>query len=232
MGGEENGGKESEGLNMKELVVRLSLNKKLALSVFVLGFLALFAGSPYKGTEMKVDAKEMAMIVEKEVDHVPPSELAGWIVQGKADYRLIDLRSEKDFGEYHIPTAENIALTGLKDASLGRNEKIILYSEGGIHSAQAWFLLKAEGFKGVYILRGGLEEWKDAILFPRLTDNATPTETATFEKSKLLSKFFGGTPQVGGAPDTAARKVALPKLESSTSAQPKAAGPKKKKEGC
>jgi hypothetical protein len=68
---------------MRELVGRLSLNKKLALSVFVVGLLALFAGSPYKGREMKVDPKEMAMIVEKEADHVPPSEFAGWIVQGK-----------------------------------------------------------------------------------------------------------------------------------------------------
>ena len=217
---------------MKQLIGSLSFNKKMALVMFVLAFLAIFAGSPYKGTELKIDARELSLIVEKEVDHVPPAELAGWIVQGKADYRLIDLRSEKEFDEYHIPTAENFSMTGLKDAPLGRNEKVVLYSDGGIHSAQAWFLLKAEGFKGVYILRGGLEEWKDAILFPRLADNANPAETAAFEKTKLLSKFFGGTPQVGGTAESSGPKVALPKLESPTGAQPKAAGPKKKKEGC
>jgi hypothetical protein len=172
------------------------------------------------------------MIVQKEVDHVAPDELAGWIVQGKADYRLVDLRSEKDFGEYHIPTAENLALTSLKEAQLGRNEKIVLYSDGGIHSAQAWFLLKAEGYKGVYILRGGLEEWKDNILFPRLAANAMPAEVAAFEKTKLLSKFFGGNPQVGGSTETTTTKMALPKLESPTSTQPKSAAGKKKKEGC
>ena len=175
---------------MKDYLKGLSLNKRLALIVLVLGFMALFAGSPYKGTEIRIDASEMAMIVQKEVDHVSPAELAGWIVQAKADYRLIDLRADKDFAEYHIPSAENIQLTGLKEAQLGRNEKIVLYSDGGIHSAQAWFLLKAEGFKGVYILRGGLEDWKDNILFPRLADNATPAEIAAFEKSKMLSKFF------------------------------------------
>jgi len=217
---------------MKKLFTNLSLNKKLALFVFVLGFLALFAGSPYKGTELKVDASEMAMIVQKEVDHVASDELAGWIIQGKADYRLLDLRNETNFGEYHIPTAENMQLTALKEAQLGRNEKIVLYSDGGIHSAQAWFLLKAEGYKGVYILRGGLEEWKDNILFPRLADNASPVEVAAFEKTRLLSKFFGGTAQVGGAAETATPKMALPKLESPTGAQPKAAAGKKKKEGC
>ncbi len=217
---------------MKNYLKNLSLNKKLALFVFILGFMALFAGSPYKGTQLKVDASELAMIVQKEVDHVASEELAGWIVQGKADYRLLDLRDEKDFGEYHIPTAENIQLTALKEAQLGRNEKTVLYSDGGIHSAQAWFLLKAEGYKGVYILRGGLEEWKDNVLFPRLADNASPAEVAAFERTKLLSKFFGGIPQVGGAAETAFPKMALPKLESPTGAQPKAAAGKKKKEGC
>lgn len=217
---------------MKTMFVNLSLNKKLALFVFVLGSLALFAGSPYRGTELKVDASELAMIVQKELDHVASEELAGWIVQGKSDYRLLDLRIEKDFGEYHIPTAENIQLTALNEAQLGRNEKIVLYSDGGIHSAQAWFLLKANGYKGVYILRGGLEEWKDNILFPRLADNVSPAEVTAFEKTKLLSKFFGGTPQVGGASEIATPKMALPKLESPTGAQPKAAAGKKKKEGC
>ncbi len=217
---------------MKNYLKNLTLNKKLALFVFVLGFLALFAGSPYKGTELKVDAAELAMIVQKEVDHVASEELAGWIVQGKADYRLIDLRNEKDFGEYHIPTAENVTLTSLKEAQLGRNEKIVLYSDGGIHSAQAWFLLKAEGYKGVYILRGGLEEWKDNILFPRLADNASSAEVAAFEKTKFLSKFFGGNPQVRGAAEAATPKMALPKLESPTGSQPKATAGKKKKEGC
>ncbi|MBF8296302.1 MAG: rhodanese protein [Bacteroidetes bacterium] len=217
---------------MKNYLKNLSLNKKLALFVFILGFMALFAGSPYKGTQLKVDASELAMIVQKEVDHVASEELAGWIVQGKPDYRLIDLRDEKDFTEYHIPTAENITMTSLDASQLSRNEKIVFYSDGGIHSAQAWFLLKANGYKGVYILRGGLEEWKYSILFPRLADNASPAEAAAFEKTKLLSTFFGGTPQVGGATETDYPKMALPKLESPTGAQPKAAAGKKKKEGC
>ena len=130
------------------------------------------------------------------------------------------------FGECHIPTTESIALTALKDASLGRNDKLVLHSDGNIHSGHTKFLQKADGFKGVHILRGGLEEWKDAVLFPRLTENATQAEAATFEKSKLLSKV------VGGAAEAVGSKIALPKLESPTGSQPKTAGPKKRKEVC
>jgi rhodanese-related sulfurtransferase len=44
----------------------------------------------------------------------------------------------------HIPTAELVELRDLHDYPLYHNEKIVLYSDGGIHSAQAWFLLRAE----------------------------------------------------------------------------------------
>ncbi|HCA81227.1 MAG TPA: hypothetical protein DEP53_15960 [Bacteroidetes bacterium] len=217
---------------MKFSLNNLTINQKLALIIGSLGFLAVFAGSPYKGFTSTIDSEELATIVEKEVDHVPPEELAGWIITGKADYRLIDLRKESEFLEYHIPTAENIQLPSISDGQLNRTEKIILYSDGGIHSAQAWFLLKANGYKGVYILRGGLEDWKDKILFPRLPDNAPPTEVAAFEKAKLVSTFFGGSPQIGGAAASGVPAMALPKLEAPAGVQPKAGAAKKKKEGC
>ena len=217
---------------MKDFFTNLSLNKKLGLFAFVLGFLALFAGSPYHGSEATVNAKELALIVEKEVDHVNVQTLADWIIQGKADFRLIDLRNEKDFAEYHVSSAENITLSGLDQSNLQHNEKIILYSDGGIHSAQAWMLLEAKGFKGVYILRGGLEEWKDQILFPHIPENPTPAQMVEFAKTKEVSKFFGGTPQSGGTMEAATPKLSMPKLEPPAGAQSKAAPTKKKKEGC
>ncbi len=217
---------------MKNSWKQWTVNRILAAIVGALGFLAVLAGNPYRGSAVEVNAKELSEIVQKEVDHVSCEELAGWIIQGKSDYRLVDLRNEKDYADYHIPTAENVAITALNDGSLARNERIVLYSDGGIHSAQAWFLLKANQFKGVYILFGGLEEWKDRILFPRLADNATPAEIAAFEKTKLVSKFFGGSPQVGGAAASAAPTLAMPKLQMPGGVQTKAAPGKKKKEGC
>ena len=213
---------------------KLNLNKKLALIAIALGFFAVFLGSPYKGNLISMDTKELGIIVQKEVDHVNAEDLADKIIQGKMDYRLIDLRTEKEFGEYHIPTAENITITGLEKAEIPKSEKIILYSDGGIHSAQAWMLLKAKGYMGVYMLMGGLEEWKEKILFPKLPENATPEQIAKFEKTKEVSKYFGGTPMVGGTGEmkTETPKMEMPKLESPSGTQAPTGGPKKKKEGC
>jgi rhodanese-related sulfurtransferase len=219
---------------MKNIFANLTLNKKLALIAFLLGFIALFAGNPYYGAEAMVNAKELALIVEKEVDHVNVDVLADWIIQGKSDYRLIDLRNEKDFAAYHIPSSENIALSGLEQSGLQHNEKIILYSEGGIHSAQAWMLLRAKGFAGVYILRGGLEEWKDQILFPHIPENPTPAQIVEFARIKEVSKFFGGSPQTGTGQEKSAPALLTPKIEMPvpSTTTPKAATGKKKKEGC
>src|SRR5207244_8862767 len=118
----------------------------LASVLLVLGAGAAIAGNPYRGSRVTLDTKELARIVDTEADHVSATELAGWITQGRSEYELIDLRSEKEFAEYHIPGAKNVAITALDADVAPRNEKIVLYSEGGIHSAQAWFLLKAQGY--------------------------------------------------------------------------------------
>jgi hypothetical protein len=220
---------------------QFTLNRKLALLAVALGTLALLA-QPHRGPFVKLDTRELASVVEAEVDHVTAPELAAWIVEGRADYRLIDLRTAQEYATYHIPTAENVPLTGLADHPLLRNEKIVLYSEGGIHSAQAWMLLRAQGHDAVYMVLGGLDAWKDEVLFPTLPADADAKARAQFERAAQVAKFFGGEGRIGTvaeagqATSTTAPAMAeeLPKL----TAPPPTPGPatsvakKKKKEGC
>lgn len=213
---------------------QLTLNQKLGAVALALGALAL-ASQPHRGPFVRLDARELALVVEQEVDHVTPAELAAWIVEGRADYRLIDLRTAGEFESYHIPTAENAPLSALADYPLQRNEKIVLYSEGGIHSAQAWLLLRAQGYTGAYTVLGGLDGWKDEVLFPALPADAGPKERARFERAAAVARFFGGEARADGTPAASGAVVELPKLASPAGpAQPMVPGAprKKKKEGC
>jgi hypothetical protein len=222
-------------------ISRLTLNQRLAAGAVLLGAVALLA-SPYPGSKVTLDSKELALVVGTEADHVEAPELAAWIIEGRADYRLVDLRSEGEFAQYHIPTALNIPMNVLTDAGLGRQEKIVLYSEGGIHSAQAWMLLKAQGYKAVYMLKGGLEEWKDQVVFPVVADNPTPDQRARDERLRAMSAFFGGQPRSAAAVAAGAAAAPATAAPAATSATPVAAPPspsgaakppaKKKKEGC
>ena len=215
---------------MIKFINDFSLSKKLAIIAIVLGLLATFTGTPYSGSTIKVNTKDLALSTVNNSDKIKVLELADWIIKGKSDYTLVDLREEKDFNEYFIPTAYNIPMETLTESGLLRNQKIILYCNDDLRAAQAWFILKSNNYKGVYILDGGLDRWKSEVLFPKLSADASKEQIAEFEKIKEISKFFGGVPQTG-ADDTMDKKIDLPTPQITT--QPTITKPKKKKrEGC
>jgi len=215
----------------------LSGNQKLALLALALGLGAFAIGTPQSG-KVTIDERELAAIVEGELDHVSPDELADWIVAGRQDFRLIDLRTEAEYAQYHIPQAESLAITALADADLARNEKIVLYSAEGTHSAQAWFLLKAKKYPAVYILLGGLKQWTEQVVFPESpAKSASAAERIAFARSAERARYFGGAPRnpAAAGPAAVASAVvapALPKVVPPAAPLPGAAGAKKKKEGC
>ncbi len=221
---------------MSTLLSRLTLNQKLAGLALVLGGVALGATVGPRRTAT-VDAKELLTRIERQEDHVTPAELATWIIEGRADYRLIDIRDERAFAAYHIPTAENLPLAQIADGALAHTDKIILYGDGGIHAAQAWMVLSGMGYTRTYTLLEGLDAWKDDVLFPIAP--TSPADQARFERTAQVARFFGGQPRAataaGAAPTLAPMTPAPPSLPASAPTLPAGAGiapPTKKREGC
>jgi rhodanese-related sulfurtransferase/uncharacterized membrane protein YedE/YeeE len=154
-------------------------HRTLGIVAIALGALAAFAGSPYT---QKLDVRQLAGEVTREEDHVTATELATWIHDRKPGLRIIDLRSEAEFDQYHIPTAESVPLDALlTKTQFAKSETIVLVSDGGAHAAQGWVFLRALGHEHVHFLRGGLGEWLDEIMNP-----AKPT---------ALTRYFGGVPR-------------------------------------
>ena len=216
---------------------KLTPVRVFALGMVGLGLIAAFSGSPYRNAYAQVDTKQLALEAGTKADHVSSVQLADWIIEGRNDFLVVDVRDAKDFAEYHIPGAINIPLAAITHDFAARNERIVFYSDGGIHAAQAWLLLRSLGFKGVYMLFGGLEEWKDVVLFPKAPAADAPAkDQIDFARRAAVAKHFGGTPQ-GAAGSAAPAAPVMPRLSPPTStdapASPApAAAPKKKKEGC
>jgi len=214
---------------------KLTLNQKLGVLALALGGLAVFANVA-PGHTVTLDAKELLTGVARQEDHITPAELAAWIIEGRTDYRLVDVRDEKAFAEYHIPTAENVPLATVTDGSLGRTDKIVLYGDGGIHAAQAWMVLRGKGYTRVYTLLEGLDAWKDDVLFPVMPQSPTAEQQAQFERSAQVAKFFGGQPRTAAAPGAEPvalpTQAAMPQVAPPTLPSGAGGGPKKKREGC
>jgi hypothetical protein len=213
---------------------RLTPVRALALGLAAVGLFAAFAGDPYRGNRTTIDTKDLAMRVGKGADLIEPVQLADWIIQGRSDFRLVDLRPQKDYAIYHIQSAQNLPLASLTPDFAAHSEKILLYSDDSLEAEKAWFLLEAQGYKSVYIVSGGLQGWKDFVLFPIKPQAATDS---AFERQAPVARFFGGAPQTANASAATAATVALPKLAppplpAAVPTGNSTAQPRKKKEGC
>jgi len=209
----------------------LPVRKRVGLLAILLGIIAIFAKDPYDKATTRVNLKDITLSASKAVNKISAKELADWIIKGRYDYRLIDLRKPEDYARYNIPTSENIPIGQLLNSDLLRNEKIVLYSNDEYLASQAWFILRADNYDGVYILKGGLKCWEDEVLFPKLPPNPNEEQLAEFEKAKQVSKFFGGHPIIGGK-EIAENRVERPVLKAPPKVVIKKRHKKKVREGC
>ena len=161
-------------------------------------------------TTKQPSATTLAREIEHEDDHVTALELAQWIRDRKPGLRVLDIRSDSEFSNYHIPSATRMPLSELAMLEPNDDETLVLYSGGGAHAAQGWVLLRTNGHRRVYFLRGGLLEWMEDVMSPALPTDSTRARVAA------LSRYFGGVPRVGAvltpitnaSPVTAAAAVA------------------------
>lgn len=217
---------------MKKFFSNLSIEKKLAAFALILGLVALFAGNPYGGTTIKVNEKDLALSTVGNSDKISVTDLADWIIKDKADFELVDLRSEEKFNEYTIPNSQCIPLVQLSSSDLLRNQKIVLFSDDDVTASQAWFILKSKNYKGVYILDGGLNAWNEKVLFPKAPLNPTKEQAAQFEKIKEVAIYFGGQAQTDSSIAESKTQIKLPTSTTSTTKTIAPTGKKKKREGC
>ncbi|WP_299692774.1 sulfurtransferase [uncultured Vibrio sp.] len=82
-----------------------------------------------------------------------------------------------------------------RELGLNNNSTIVVYDNSGTFaSPRAWWMLKAMGHKEVYVLDGGLTEWKNAGL-PLERSYASPSANGDF-CGKLNPRFFLSAEQV------------------------------------
>jgi rhodanese-related sulfurtransferase len=136
------------------------VRRLLAAAAAILGVLALYAGAT--------------------LQTVAPVELAEWIRDRKPNLRIVDVRSESDFDEYHLPRAERFT----PSMTFAPDDTIVLVAGGSVDA------------RHVYVLRGGIQAWIDEVMNPTITADAPQSGREAFQRASVVSRYFGGVPRI------------------------------------
>ena len=144
----------------------------------------------------RFDPQDIARSIEESEDQIDPTTVSQWIIEGRRDFMLIDIRDSDAFEQGHIKGAENIPLPRLlqKDTldELPEEKLVVIYSNGSSHAAQAWLVMKTAGFDS-YMLEGGFNYWNKVIMNPKApADEASDDEILRYKTQLAVKGYFGG----------------------------------------
>lgn len=163
------------------------------LVAILFALLAVVAGSPYKITIQPANINEEFEIEGKSVKVIDVQELAKWIMDKRDDFYLVDTRVKNEFEEYHIPFALSNSGRELPNTSIEKKAAIIIYDKSSRYSIEKLKPLIDNRKEQAYVLKGGMNEWINKILFPDLRGNSDLSEEE-MEKIHKTSTYFGGKP--------------------------------------
>lgn len=144
--------------------------------------------------DMQGRAAALARTIAEEGDHVTVAELSDWIIKDRRDFELVDIRAAADFEQDHIPQARHVPLAALLSeaslAGLPKGRKVVIYSNGTAHAAQAALLLRLLE-RDAYALLGGFNHWQAYLHDPQSAGVAEmdPRQRARYQ---AVACFFAG----------------------------------------
>jgi rhodanese-related sulfurtransferase len=132
---------------------------------------------------------------------VAPRELARWLIEGRRDFTVIDLRSPSDFEQGHIRTAVNCGHCHVNRQESPKAEeagnfvdlskKLVVYTESGTERVELPRVLARN--PNLFLLKGGWRAWRGDILGKVSFDGVTDDEArAELLRREAIRAFFAG----------------------------------------
>ncbi|MGA7948994.1 MAG: rhodanese-like domain-containing protein [Thiobacillaceae bacterium] len=147
---------------------------------------------------------QVAQAVARREDRVSADDLARWIIEGKKDFVLIDVRSANDYASGHIDGARNVPVPELISRDqmnrLPKDRKVIVYSQGSETAGQAAVLLRVAGYDADLLL-GGYNFWTQHVLNPNIPAAQADEESPSGAEQQAIACYFvGGNKLAQAAP--------------------------------
>ena len=144
-----------------------------------------------------INPEELLSNVISPERYISSDELAHKIINLDPSFLLIDVRDEDNFKKYNLPNAINIPLKKLltEDYEGYINQSqydVVFISNDNLYADQAWVLCTRLGYKNLYVLKGGINNWFNTIINPeKPTENMASQDFQLFSNRKAASMYFG-----------------------------------------
>lgn len=140
---------------------------------------------------------------------VTATELASWIIEGRRDFAIIDLRDPSDFKQGHVRDAVSCSEChtspeeGRKDTRetlfVDLSKKLVLYTETGEEEVDLPKSLAKN--PRLYTLQGGYQAWQKDVLAPVTFGGESDTEQRLAkQRQEAVRAFFAGERPGSGTP--------------------------------
>ena len=127
------------------------------------------------------------------VDHV-----AERLINEDPSIMLIDVRTPDQSVAFSLPGAVSIPLDEIMlpdwtDYLNQADVDVVLYSNGDVYAEQAWILCTRLGYKNLYVMSGGLNQWFADIMQPVAPAITAPSEAFDlYDFRRAARMHFGG----------------------------------------
>ena len=145
--------------------------------------------------EPEISLADVAQAAARQDDRESVEDLASWLVEGRGDFKLIDVRIPEEFERGRIGDAENIPITQIATRDvllrLPTDRMVIVYSNGSENAAKAMVMLRLAGIDA-HLLAGGYNAWQERILNPDISAEELDGESLQVSEQRALSCYFVG----------------------------------------
>jgi rhodanese-related sulfurtransferase/uncharacterized membrane protein YedE/YeeE len=148
--------------------------------------------------------------VASAADHMEPEELAAALYNRDPGILAVDIRPMDEYTVFHIRGAVQVDMPNLPAFVSAHKDKvrIVLYSNGMVHPAQARDQLYRTGFRNVFILTDGLDGFIDRCLKP-VSLRSPPLSAEAARQIDAWRKFFYSQDTASAVSDTVFQGIKL-----------------------
>ena len=164
--------------------------------------LMLAGGVAVAGLSLRGDpVRKLRYGVSQNARTVSSAELASWIIEGRRDFVVIDLRDQGAFAAAHVKdavscgschTSKEEGKKAMEEtAFVDLSKKLVLYTETGQEEVQLPRLLAKNPH--LYTLKGGYAGWKQDILAPvAFGGEADAEQLHGKQRQEAVRAYFAG----------------------------------------